>query len=195
LKIERIAIDLDGVVLDSISRICDLYNTDYQYYTGFTPIKPEDIHTWDFDELNCATRELIDAYFCTPRFFEGVKMMSCSKWIIDKLSDEYEINFVSSGKMPNLRLKEIWKKKYYPYARLIGVDIDNHEDKAHIKMGDCVFIDDVSRNLRTSNAPIKICYGKVYPWNEDWDGIRCETWSETFGTIRKVVKEYNANQI
>ena len=195
MQINRIAIDLDGVVYDTIRRICELYNEDFSYYNNFQPISPDEIHTWEFTELNCATPEQIDIYFTQPRFFEGVKLMPCASWIIGKLADDFEINFISTGKMPNLRLKEVWKDFFFPYARLIGVNLDNHKDKSHINLQDAIMIDDVAENLETSNAPIKICYGKVYPWNEDWDGIRCETWSETFGTIRKVVKEYNANQI
>ena len=50
-------------------------------------------------------------------------------------------------------------------------------------------IDDVAENLETSNAPVKICFGKAYPWNMYWQGVRCETWSEVYGYIRKVVKD------
>lgn len=191
--IKRIAIDLDGVVFDSITQICNLYNYDFQYYPGFTPVEPENIQTWDFDELTCASRTYIDQYFCQPRFFKDIKLMKCASWIINKLADEFEIVFVSSGRIPNLKLKELWKQEYFPFARLIGVDRDHHEDKAHIQLQDAVFIDDVTKNLETSNAPIKICYGEVYPWNQDWTGLRCETWSELYGVIKSEV--HRANQV
>ena len=119
--------------------------------------------------------------------------MKCASWIINKLADEFEIVFVSSGRIPNLKLKELWKQEYFPFARLIGVDRDHHEDKSHIQLQDAVFIDDVTKNLETSNAPIKICYGDVYPWNKDWTGLRCETWSELYGVIKTEV--HRANQV
>lgn len=37
-------------------------------------------------------------------------------------------------------------------------------------------IDDLSKNLKTSNATHKICFGEKFNWNKDWDGIRCQTW-------------------
>ena len=188
MELHRIAIDLDGVTFDTISKICELYNEDFQYFTDFVPVNPDEIKTWEFNELSCATPEQIDLYFTQPRFFDGLKLMPCAKWIIGKLSDKYEIDFVSSGRMPNLRLKELWKNENFPYARFIGVNLDNHKDKSHIDLRDAIFIDDVSQNLKTSNATIKICYGDVYPWNEDWQGLRAETWSEVYMMIRKVVK-------
>ena len=187
--IDRVVIDLDGVVFDTIDRICALYNEDFEYYTGFTRVESTNINTWEFTELYCATPEYINQYFNQPRFFTGLKIMPCAKWIINKLADKYEIHFVSTGNMPNLRLKQIWKDQHFPYARLTGVNLDNHKDKSHIDMSNSIQLDDRSDNLKTSNAAVKICYGKVYPWNEDWQGIRCETWSEVYGKIRKVVEE------
>lgn len=41
-----------------------------------------------------------------------------------------------------------------------------------------IIIDDVASNLESSNASLKICFGKVYPWNEKWEGIRAYDWLE-----------------
>lgn len=188
MQINRIAIDLDGVVFNTIKKICQLYNEDFQYYVNYTEILPEYIRTWDFDEMVCASREYIDQYFCQPRFFENLDLMPCAKWIIRKLSDDFEINFVSSGRIPNLKLKEIWKQQFFPYARLIGVDIENHQDKSHIDLRDAIFIDDSANNLQTSNALYKICFGEVLPWNENWEGLRYQTWVEVYGGIKKIMK-------
>lgn len=37
-------------------------------------------------------------------------------------------------------------------------------------------IDDVSKNLKTSNATHKICFGEIYDWNRNWNGIRYSSW-------------------
>ena len=164
-------IDLDGVVLDTISCIVNLYNEDFQYYPNFKKINPEDISTWEFKELACATPEQINAYFNQPRFFEKVREFNYAYNVIYDLAKRYKIIFVSHGYEPNLKLKEIYIKKRFPYADFIGVDLNKYNDKSCVDMSGegNLFIDDKSENLDTSNADIKICFGKTYPWNCDYE--------------------------
>lgn len=180
----QIFIDLDGVVFDTIAKIVDLYNTDHVYYKDFKIISPSDIKTWDFDELTLEPKENIDKYFSQPRFFKDLPLMKSAKWIINKLHDNlgYKIIFCSSGSYSNLQLKRIWVQKYFNYADFIPVEMPTYEDKSHVDMSGegTVFIDDCSKNLITSNAETKICFGETYPWNEDWNGIRCRDWTEIY---------------
>ena len=53
-----------------------------------------------------------------------------------------------------------------------------HNDKSHIDMSDSIFIDDSYKNLATSNAKEKICFGDKYSWNEQWEGKRLLNWME-----------------
>lgn len=183
-----IVIDLDGVVYDTIRTIVNLYNYDHLYYKDFEPVLASNVKTWDFDELNLEPREYIDKYFNMPRFFAEVKLMIGAKWIIDKLHYMgFKIVFCSSGSFPNLQLKREWINKHFEYADFIPVDLERFKDKASVNMRNCWFIDDVSKNLETSNAKHKICFGEVYPWNEDWKGIRCKNWIEIYQYIRKEV--------
>lgn len=181
-------IDLDGVCYDTIGRICALYNEDFQYYDGFERIKSEQITSWDFNELRLTTKSYIDYYFCQPRFFEKLKLMPFVITYIDRLiCDGYKVTFISKGEKPNLRLKDIWIKDNLPLCNYIGVPI--HQDKSIIDMGGCIFIDDSISNLSTSNADYKICFGKVYPWNADWEGIRCKDWFNVYKKIREIENE------
>lgn len=184
---QKIFIDLDGVVFDTIAKIVDLYNTDYVYYKDFKVVLPSDIKTWDFNELTLETKENIDKYFNQPRFFMDLPLMKSAKWIINKLHNNlgFKIIFCSSGSYPNLQLKKIWIEKYFSYADFIPVEMSMYADKSHIDMADSYLIDDCSKNLYTSNAKNKICFGDIYPWNEDWNGIRVNNWVELFGYIRK----------
>ena len=54
--------------------------------------------------------------------------------------------------------------------------LKTHKDKSCVDMSGGIFIDDSSNNLITSNADIKFCFGKEYPWNKDWTGIRFKRW-------------------
>lgn len=187
---KKIFIDLDGVVFDTIHTITSLYNVDHIMYKDFKMVKPSDIQTWDFDELSLEPREYIDKYFNMPRFFTTVKLMMGSKWIINKLHDKYnyEIIFCSSGSYPNLQLKRQWIDKNFSYADFIPVEMPFYKDKSHVSMQDGIFIDDVSDNLITSNAAIKICFGDVFSWNEDWNGKRCKNWIEVYEYIKGMEK-------
>lgn len=185
--INKIYCDADGVILNSIAAICSMYNEDFKYYDGFTPVKWWEVNTWDFEECSCASKEYIDSYFTQPRFFKVVTYMDWAKEVLDELKDEYEIVIVSAGKIPNLRVKKEFFKENLPYCTFIGVDSDVYPDKSHIDMSDGVlFMDDTSSNLRTCNAPIKACFGDEYSWNEDWNGFRVRNWNDVREFIREL---------
>lgn len=93
-----------------------------------------------------------------------------------------KICIVSMGTLPNLKGKEIWLKNHIPNFKntknieFIGCDLDRYKDKSHIDMSDGILIDDEVKNLNSSNAKLKICFGDKYNWNESWAGIRCFNW-------------------
>ena len=182
--IKKVSIDLDGTVYDAIQKICSLYNDDYQYYDGFKYVNPVDVQTWDFEELGLIDRNGINTYFCQPRFFVNLRIFNCASWIIGLLSHDYKIQFVSKGDPPNLKLKKQWIKEHFPYGELIGIQAE--ASKGSVDLSDSILIDDVSQNLNESNARLKICFGEIYPWNEDWNGIRCFNWSEVYGVVKEV---------
>ena len=174
----RLFIDFDGCIVNTIKTICDLYNEDFKYYKKFHPVKWWEVNTWDFRECNCAAPEYINTYFNQQRFFDRVEYMDWAKNILDKLSERYDITIVSSGYSPNLKAKEIWINNNLPYCEFIGVNLKKYKDKSHVDMSNGIFIDDSMNNLVTSNAKIKVCFGEIYPWNENWNGIRCYNWHE-----------------
>lgn len=189
--IDRIVIDLDGTVLQTIRVITNLYNEDFQYYSKFKPIDWEDVKTWDFQELELAKSEYVNLYFNQPRFFKKVQMMEHAKEVIDMLSEKYEIVFCSMCYSPNGRGKEKWIKKHFPYAKFINVNIKTYRDKSHIDLSNSVFLDDSARNLETSNAPIKVCFGSLYPWNETWNGDKCDNWLDVYNYILDLERSEN----
>lgn len=175
---KKLYIDFDGVIANTIQGICQLYNEDFSYYKDYRYVDWSEIETWDFKELKCAKKEFIDTYFNLPRFFEKLAFMPYADDVLGYLSHDYEIIVVSMGYSPNLYGKKLWLSNNLPYAKYIGVNFKEYEDKAHIDMSDGIFLDDSSKNLKTSNAKIKICFGDEYEWNKDWDGIRLYNWSE-----------------
>lgn len=188
--IKKIIIDLDGVVFDTIQTIVDLYNIDHIAYKDFRVVMPSEIKTWDFDELSLESPEYIDKYFNMPRFFSHLVLMNGAKWIVNRLYNEgFDIVFCSSGSYPNLQLKHRWISSEFPQAEFIPVEMPTYADKGHIPMEDSIFIDDCNHNLVTSNAPIKICFGETYSWNEEWNGKRCKNWIEVYQYIKELKNE------
>lgn len=172
MNIRTVYIDLDCCTLNTIKCITDLYDEDYCYYPTYKKIDWKDIHTYNFTELNAAKSEYLNLYFNQKRFFDKVEMLPNAKETIDLFYNFYGYNivFVSSGYAPNLKLKEEYIKKNFPYAKFIGVNLEKYKDKSHIDMSNGIFIDDDPNNLKTSNAAIKICFGN-YDWNKDISSV------------------------
>lgn len=181
-KFNRIIIDLDNTAWATTETICELYNDDYSAFPFFKPVKWYEMNTWDWQELQCAKNEEIKLYFNQPRFFRTVKPMGDFNKVVNLLKEKLPIVFCSCGYGPNLKLKEEKIAKDYPFAEFIGVDLSKYEDKSHVDMSGAIFIDDLRKNLETSNASMKILFGDEETWNQDvtWDGFRCYNWWDVY---------------
>lgn len=188
-KINGIIIDFDCTAFNTVKAITRLYNEDFCYYKGFKTMDWHDVKTWTFEELTCAPEKYKDHYFNQPRFFKVLEAMPMFTAVAYMLEDKCRIDFCTMGYSPNLHLKDLYLKENYPGYGFIGVNIKEHKDKSHIDMSGKIFIDDSPVNLKTSNATVKILFGKDYDWNKDWDGIRCETWNDVFDVIEKMEED------
>ena len=180
--------DFDGTIVNTIECIVDLYNEDFSYYSDFKHVDWCDVNSWGFTECACADPGYIDKYFNQPRFFRRIDFMSNADVIIPLLAKKYNIYVVSHGYSPNLRLKKVWTELHMPYVKeFIGVNLKEHEDKSCVDMSGGTFIDDSAKNLLTSSAATKICFGDEYPWNKEWNGMNCVNWYDVgryFGVIQ-----------
>lgn len=192
-NITSIYIDFDGVIVDTIAGIVELYNEDFQYYRDYKVIYPEDIQTYDFKECSCASAEYINTYFNTPRLFQTLEMMPEAWSSIWTLIDHFSIKVVSHGYSPNLAIKKNWIECNLPYGvEFEGIDLKHYNDKSSVDMSDGIFIDDKLTNLETSNAAYKILFGNEYDWNRGYDPkkiYRCYNWDEVMKTINKITGE------
>lgn len=178
IKIKKLFIDYDNTIVNSIKTITNLYNEDYKYYPDYKCIHWTNINTYNFTECKCATTKDLLKYFTQPRFFEKAEFMDNAKEVLNRLKDKFEIIIVSMGFQPNLFGKEIWIKDNLPFAKFVGVDMEEYKDKSYVDMSDGILIDDEKRYLDSSNVDEKICFGDVYEWNEKWTGKRCYNWFE-----------------
>lgn len=191
-KKKNLYIDFDCTIVNSIKAIVSLYDEDFKYYSNYKKIDWEDIETWGFNELSVADPGYINSYFNQQRFFDKLEFMPDAEKILLELSNNFNIIIASHGAKPNLIAKEIWIKEHMPYAQFIGVDMNVYQDKSSIDMSGGIFIDDRGDNLDTSNAAVKICFGKMYPWNAYFeinhtDKFYCLTWKD----IKKLLEFLN----
>lgn len=180
---KKIYVDLDGTTFNTIKRIVELYDLDFNNYPNYKQVHWTEINSWEFTELKCTNREYINEYFDDERFFNNLDFMDNADVILNSLSKTYEIIFISMGTDKNLLLKEKWIKKYFPFAKFIGCNFSEYKDKAHINMSDGILIDDSYNNLLTSNAKVKICFGDIYKWNEENTYERCYNWIDVASYI------------
>lgn len=177
---EDLIIDFDGCIGNSVKRIVSLYDSDYRLYPDYKQIHWTVIDSWNFEELTLISREHINHYFEQERFFDNkLDFMENAKEVITKLSERFNISVCTMGFGNNLKFKEAWLRKHFPFLKeFIGVDMREYENKSHIDMSDAIFIDDCSNNLVTSSAKKKILYGDDYSWNRGYEGLRCWNWTE-----------------
>lgn len=174
---KKLYIDFDCTIVNTIKAIVKLYNEDFKYYKKYKYVDWTDINTWNFLECGCASSEHINTYFNQQRFYDVLEYMDNAKEVLGRLGDKYKIIIVSMGYSPNLKGKEIWINENIPYAKFIGVNFKEYDDKSHIDMSDGIYVDDNEKNLNT-NAIENICFGDVYEWNQNWEGRRIYNWIE-----------------
>lgn len=184
--VSTLYVDFDCVIVNTIKKIVDLYNDDHGYCKDFIPVDWTTINSWKFEELFLEPYSVIDRYFSQPRFFRDLEWMDNAEEVLQRLSEKYEIKVVSIGTRENLVGKQLWLLKNMPYARFIPVLFGEGEtDKSEIDMSDGILFDDRVANLINSNAKIKVCFGDIYSWNRNWDGIRCANWHDVEKFLRE----------
>lgn len=181
---QKLFLDFDGCIVNSIKAIVDLYNEDFCFYENYRLVKWWDINTWNFTECNCADLNYINQYFNQQRFFDRLEFMPWAKEVITILEKIYDITIVSHGYSPNLILKQFWIKSHFPSIKFIGINLAKYIDKSCVDMSGSTFIDDNIKNFVNCNADHKICFGEEYSWNDDWQGERLVNWCDVY---RKLV--------
>ena len=187
-------IDLDNVVYDTVSTIKTLYDEDFCLYDDWVDIPVEKIKSYNFTELKLLTEERLNEYFCSGRFFDALNYIEGSESSIRTLNSykEFPVMFASIGTHENIKGKKDWvqgfNKVWSANAGFIGV---HSFDKSEINMSGGILIDDELKNLNSSNADIKICFGD-YEWNKEWTGLRAKNWKEVNKLIYEEAKKYES---
>jgi 5'(3')-deoxyribonucleotidase len=110
---QRIALDMDDVMADTLTVWLERYNQDFG-----TRITKADLHGKKLYDLAGPDRAVAArAYLDHPEFFLDLPLMEGSQTVVERLSETYEV-FVTSAAMdhPNsFPAKYAWLKKHFPF--------------------------------------------------------------------------------
>ena len=183
----KMFIDYDGTLIDSISPFCAIYNELYMNHPDFIPADPDKVTTWNAKEQIPLCKN-INELFSHHLFFEFARPID--EWTIptlEELSKTYELIICTIGVPENISKKAKYIAKWFPMIKesILMMQTDCKMDKRIIRMSNSayneranVFVDDVASNLESSDAQLKLCFGKTYAWNQDWKGYRVRTWKD-----------------
>ena len=176
---KRLIVDFDNVLVDSTQAIVDLYNEDFQYYKDFKKIRGCDVGSYGFHELTLATKAYLNQLWNQPRFFHILKLMPYAREVLEILSIQYDIEVATLGDPANLKQKSYFINDKFPnlIKKTHLINFEEYQEKSHIDMSDAIFIDDLPRNLTTSNAEQKFLFGDNFS-TETSDFIRLSNWHE-----------------
>jgi 5'(3')-deoxyribonucleotidase len=183
----KLFLDYDGVIVDSISAICKVYNTLYQHHPNFIPANPNKVETWSMKEIIPLCNNVEELFECSL-FFKYVEFMPDAKEVLEELSKKYNIHIVSIGTMMNISQKAAWIHENLPFIKntiLISKDGGKMgKDMINMDMG--IIIDDHQDNLKNPTISLPIVFGKKFVWNKDFRGIRCDSWKK----VRRFLLEH-----
>ncbi|HEX7064985.1 MAG TPA: 5'-3'-deoxyribonucleotidase [Bacillales bacterium] len=138
---QRIAIDMDEVMADAVTKHLDLFNKDYR-----ENIKLADLHGKKLKDLRPDLKTEIRSYFDDTSFFRDLKVIENSQEVIEELHNHYEI-FITTAAMEvpsSFTAKYEWLKEHFPF--LSDMNFVFCGDKSIINAD--YLIDDNSRHFK-----------------------------------------------
>jgi 5'(3')-deoxyribonucleotidase len=177
-------LDFDGTIVNAIKAVCEVYNFMYRLHPDFVEADWTKCDKWNFSDV-CPLLKNCNDIFSSKKFFDVCELMD--KYTYDtlkKLNGKYHIIVCSIGTPDNISYKIQWLKNHLPFISDYNMIVNNHSNgyckmnKRIANMQDAIFMDDVPNNLRSSNAKVKILFGKTYSWNKDWTGLTCSDWNK-----------------
>jgi 5'(3')-deoxyribonucleotidase len=180
----KLFVDFDVTLVDSIKKICDVYNILYQDHPDFKPADHTKIQQYNFKDI-CPLLDTALSIFENELFFKDLKFINHNTYeVLKKLNNKYQLIVVSVGSPKNIAMKANWLVENIPFIKdyILLYNDGCKMDKSVVNMQGLrnYFIDDIPSNLESTNCENKILFGKIYPWNED--GLKnfehCFNWNE-----------------
>lgn len=192
----NIGLDLDDVLIDFNTALCDFHNREYG-----TNLSRDDIKTWHLEKVwNCNLEEAIarifDFYHSSE--LEEAKPVEGAVEVVSRLSKGNNLHIVTS-RSDTVKNKTLeWVEKYFPFL-VDSVNFTNHfdrdskESKAEvcIKMGIKIFVEDAPIHVEDLSTHIEKVYLFDAPWNRSYKDIpknvkRMSSWKDIEEDLLKI---------
>lgn len=188
----KIAIDIDGVLLDLMITFCEIFNKRHK-----TNFQKKDVTNWEFFmDWNISEKEVFELFFY---IYENSMLVpfideKASKYM-KKLNKKYEV-FVVSARNSQYRGQIIEKlhfhkvRKGIEFIELILVDHKPYDLKLNLNYN--IYVDD-NPNLVEPIKKIKEKYLLLYdqPWNQkcicEKNVFRIRNWKEVYDKINFLI--------
>jgi 5'(3')-deoxyribonucleotidase len=111
---QRIAIDMDEVVADTMARYLDIYNADF----GLTLTREHFNGRRVMEVIDVAHVARARTYFEREDFFSEIAVMPGSQEVVRELSERYEV-FITTAAMDvpcSFSAKFQWLKRHFPFV-------------------------------------------------------------------------------
>lgn len=179
---QRIFLDFDGTLVNSRKAYFSAYEKLYSCHREYVHPNWDDGSNWNLRSMCPLAKEDL---FEHDLFYYDLELEKDAYKYAEMISKKYDIIICSIGTYVNISKKAVWIKNRLPFIDKVILinNAHNHMDKSIIDMKGGIIIDDVSNNLITSNADMKLCYGDTYAWNDNWTGERCRTWEDVYNSL------------
>lgn len=181
-KFNKIFVDFDETIVDSLKSVCSIYNGIYNARADWRKSR-----LWSLrDECPLLNRHSLLEIFSSDSFFRTLTFKTGAFEVLTELSKDYPITVVSIGTVENCAKKECFINANLPFVSnyvLISGEKDNLiMDKSSVDMSGGIFVDDVEDNLFSSNAAMQILYENLpkAEWNSKWQGERIKSWYDLY---------------
>ena len=177
-EIDKIFIDIDGVIFHSCQAMIDILN---ERYGG--NFDGSDVTSWNFQ---CCypnmTSEEIEDTFNDPKFFDIVKPIDGALKFMDRYRDK--IILVTKANFENYAHKRKWFDDRGFNIPMIALPLNVSKSLVNMNSIDeySLFIDDNTQNLIDSNSDFKVQFREYQSnndkreWVKDWDGMVLYKW-------------------
>ena len=166
---QRIAVDMDDVIADTIERFADIYRKEHNINLSAELLHGKEIR----EVLPADIKHTVSEYVNAPGFFRHINVMPGSQEVLKQLSGKYEVYIVSAAmEFKNSLLdKYEWLAEHFPFIPWTHIIFCGHK----IVNAD-VIIDDRSRNFTDFNGR-KLLYSS--PHNMLVEGYeRVNNWND-----------------
>lgn len=180
-------LDFDLTIVDTIAAYCETYrHNQFMYHKKIVRPDPDKVEQWNMQDQCPPNRRFNrgitpNEIFDDEYFFRVLRPFPYALEAIKKLSFYYTINICTLGTPLNIVNKIKYIKSIVDGVSNIwtSVQLEQYEvlqGKLMFNMSNCIIVDDHIKNLESCNADYRICFGKEYNWNKDWQGMRIDNW-------------------